>query len=98
MVSSPAVILYNSVFALQAIAWILLTGAALKESPHPGRDVDDCDADEQQERIFRVRDLFDTGDRSDLVSADRGRGDHDALGAPLVHGINIFKPSGQREA
>jgi uncharacterized membrane protein len=96
--SSPAVVLYNSVFALQAIAWILLTGAALKNR---------LTKDEPSTLAMRMNNrngYFAFAVYSMLAIA--------AIWFPqivaavttvlwvfwLVHGINILKPAGQSQA
>lgn len=95
--SSPAVILYNSVFALQAIAWILLTGAALRN--RLTRDAPSTIAMRTNNR----NGYFAFAIYSILAVA--------AIWFPqivaavtttlwvfwLVHGINIFKPPARRE-
>ena len=65
---TPAVVLYNAVLAIQAIAWILVTGAALKDhlsmTTSGGHD-----AREQAKWIFRIRALFPARRRGAVVSS-----------------------------
>ena len=96
--SSPAVVLYNSVFALQAIAWILLTGAALRN--RLTRD----EASTVAMRMNHRNGYFAFAIYSMLAIAAIWLPQIVAVATTmlwifwLVHGISILKPAGQGRA
>jgi uncharacterized membrane protein len=96
--SSPAVILYNSVFALQGIAWILLTGTALRNGLT--RDA----ASTMAMRANNRNGYFAFAIYSILAIAAIWFSQVVAVVTTmlivfwLIHGINILKRSGQHEA